>query len=153
MKKLLIAAAMAATPLVAAPAFAQTEPDMVCLITYGSIEDATAGADATALSGTYLTREQADALAAESGGLSVVYDYSSTYATNTEEQAFCEGPTFNPDEDGTRGARELAPGQLKQPGESAKDYAPGQLKEPGESAKDYAPGQNKPDTEDDDTTE
>ena len=143
MKTLLIAAALAATPLVAAPAFAQTEPDMVCLVTFGSIEDATAGADTTALSGTYLTREQADALAAESGGLSVVYDYSSTYPTNTEEQAFCEGPTFNPDEGtATKGAKDLAPGQLKQPGESAKDYAP---------------GQNKPnagdDTEDDTTTE
>ncbi len=40
-------------------------------------------------------------------------------------------------------AREFAPGQLKEPGESAKEYAPGQLKEQDENARDYAPGQKK----------
>jgi hypothetical protein len=40
-------------------------------------------------------------------------------------------------------AREYAPGQQKESGESAKEYAPGQVKERGESAKEYAPGQVK----------
>ncbi len=40
-------------------------------------------------------------------------------------------------------AREFAPGQLKEPGESAKEYAPGQRKEQDENARDYAPGQKK----------
>jgi hypothetical protein len=127
MKKLLIAALVAATPLLSGAAFAQVaEPDMVCLITFGSIEDAEAGADATALSGTYLSRDQANLLATESGGVSVVFDYSTTYPTNADEQAFCEGATFNPDEDNAKSAKDYAPGQLKQDGESAKDYAPGQ---------------------------
>ncbi|RYH05492.1 MAG: hypothetical protein EON57_07725 [Alphaproteobacteria bacterium] len=133
---------------VAAPtaAMAQTSSDMVCLITFGSAAEAAAGADSTALSGVYLTREEAEAQAAASGGVSAVFDYSTQYPNNTDEQAFCEGPTFNPDDGddneaaNPNSAKEYAPGQLKGKGESAKEYAPGQ--QDGD-AKDSAPGQQK----------
>jgi hypothetical protein len=124
---------------------AQTSSDMVCLITFGSAEEAAAGADATALSGVYLTREEAEAQAAASGGVSAVFDYSTQYPSNDDEKTFCEGPTFNP-EDGDdsaanpNSAKELAPGQMKGAGESAKDLAPGH--QDGD-AKDSAPGQQK----------
>ncbi len=143
MYKFLLVAGLLAT---AAPtaAMAQTAEDMVCLITFSTPEEAIAGADDTALSGVYLTREEAEAQAAASGGLSAVWDYSVEYPNNTDEQAFCEGPTFNPDDgDGTanlNSAKEFAPGQLKGDGESAKDYAPGQQEG---DAKDSAPGQVK----------
>jgi hypothetical protein len=132
---------------IAAPALAQ-EADSVCLVTFATAEAAAAGADDTALSGVYLPRSEAETLAAASGGLAGVWDYSATYPTNAEEQAFCEGPTFNPDDDGEaagnpNSARAFAPGQLKGEGESARDHAPGQNKEPGESARDEAPGQQK----------
>jgi hypothetical protein len=148
MNKLVLMAAVSLAAL-ATPAVAQEE-SFSCLITFGSVEDAEAGADATALSGVYLPTADAEAEAAGSGGLAVVFDYTDQgYPTNAEEQAFCEGPTFNPDDDDGNGAanpnsaKAFAPGQLKKEGESARSLAPGQLKEDGESAKESAPGQAK----------
>lgn len=144
--KILIAASLALATCVALPttAMAQATDDMVCLITFSTPEETVAGADDTALSGIYLPRAEADAQAAASGGLSAVWDYSTQYPDNADEQAFCEGPTFNPDDgDGTpnpNSAKEFAPGQLKGEGESAKDYAPGHQ---DGNAKDSAPGQQK----------
>ena len=98
----------AASPLLAAGKMADASgQDRACLISFGSAADANAGADATALSGKYLPRKAADAQAAQSGGKARVFDYSNTtqtptggtsmmIATNDEERAFCEGPTFNP---------------------------------------------------------
>lgn len=154
MKRAIIATSLFAA--FAAPAFAQEE-SFSCLITFGSVADAEAGADATALSGEYLTTAEAEALAAASGGLARVFDYSSTYPVNADEEAFCEGPTFNPDDDdddddddgegngngAENSAKAFAPGQLKEEGESARDLAPGHNKEAGESAKEQAPGQQK----------
>jgi len=100
---------------------AQTADDMVCLITFGTPEEAIQGADDTALSGVYLSRAEADAQAAASGGLSAVFDYSTNgYPNNSDEEAFCESPTFNPD-DGENGG-----------GNSAKEFAPGKMKGDGE---------------------
>lgn len=146
MHKFLMIAGLMIAAAVPATAMAQATDDMVCVVTFGSAEEAAAGADATALSGVYLTREEAEAQAAASGGVSAVFDYSSEYPANTDEQAFCEGSTFNP-EDGSGGqaanpnsAKEYAPGQMKGDGESAKDHAPGQQEG---AAKDSAPGQVK----------
>ena len=114
--------------------------------------DAQAGADATALSGEYLATAEAQALADASGGLARVFDYTGTFQFNADEQAFCEGPTFNPDDDddgagngngAENSAKAFAPGQLKEDGESARDLAPGHNKADGESAKESAPGQQK----------
>ncbi len=141
--KLALAAAFAAASMFSTAAMAQSTDDMVCLITFGTVEDAVVGADDTALSGVYLSRTDAETQAAASDGLSVVFDYSTEYPNNSDEQAFCEGPTFNPDGDGAsnpNSAKEFAPGQLKEDGESAKEYAPGQ--QDGD-AKDSAPGQVK----------
>jgi hypothetical protein len=136
--------------LVALPttAMAQAAGDMVCLISFSTPEEALAGADDTALSGVYLTREEAEAQAEASGGLSAVWDYSTQYPDNADEQAFCEGPTFNPEDGSGNGngngaansAKDVAPGQLKGDGESAKSVAPGQQDGP---AKESAPGQQK----------
>jgi hypothetical protein len=150
MKKLSIIGAVAMACL-AAPAFAQSEPDMVCLITWGSVEDADDAANATALSGEYLSAEKAAEEAAESDGFARVFDYSGredlNISNNEEEEAFCEGPTFNPDDGGNQGednsAKKFAPGQEKEEGESAREKAPGHEKEEGESAKESAPGQQK----------
>lgn len=148
----ILAAGLLALAASTGAVLAQTASDSVCLITFGTVEDALAGADATALSGVYLTREEADAQAAASGGLSVTFDYSAQYPDNADEQAFCEGPTFNPgggdDSGGDDGeqaanpnaAKAFAPGQLKSEGESAKEHAPGHQDGP---AKDSAPGQQK----------
>lgn len=145
MHKFLLAAGLLFAAAIPTAAMAQTTSDMVCLITFGSAEEAAVGADATALSGVYLTREEAEAQAAASGGVSAVFDYSTEYPDNTDEQSFCEGTTFNPDDgDGEvanpNSAKANAPGQLKGDGESARDYAPGQ--QDGD-AKDSAPGQVK----------
>ena len=149
MKRTIIAATLFAA--LATPALAQ-EGSFSCLITFGSVADAQAGADATALSGEYLATAEAQALADASGGLARVFDYSSTYPNNAKEQAFCEGPTFNPDDDddgegngngAENSAKAFAPGQLKEEGESARDLAPGHNKADGESAKESAPGQQK----------
>jgi hypothetical protein len=113
MKKFLIAALVAGAAALPAslPAVQGNKADApgqdrVCLITWGSAEDAATGADATALSGRYLPRRAAEQQAARSGGRSRVFDYSnSTQNVNTgnyvitnneEERAFCEGPEFNP---------------------------------------------------------
>jgi hypothetical protein len=149
MKRMIAAAALAFATL-ATPTLAQEE-SFSCLITFGSVEDAQAGADATALSGEYLPTAEAQALADDSEGLARVFDYSEEFPVNADEEAFCEGPTFNPDDgdgdgDGNgaaNSARAFAPGQLKGEGESARDFAPGQMKGDGESAKDSAPGQQK----------
>ena len=105
-----------------------------------------AGADADALSAVYVTRAEAEQLAAQSGGVQAFWDYSNTYPTNAAEQEFCLD-TFNPDDgDGQanpNSAKNLAPGQMKGDGESAKDYAPGQMKGDGETGQDHAPGQLK----------
>ena len=142
MRKFLMMAGLLAAALPTG-AMAQTADDMVCLITFGTPEEAIQGADDTALSGVYLSRAEADAQAGASGGLSGVFDYSTNYPNNADEEAFCEGSTFNPD-DGENGAgnsaKEFAPGQMKGDGESAKTYAPGQ--QDGD-AKDSAPGQMK----------
>ena len=139
MKKLAILAAFAAAAFSTATV-AQDDGDMVCLITFASAEDAAAGADATALSGEYVTRAEAEA---EAGS-------TDTVLIRNFDEEFCEGPTFNPDlrddEDGveaTNSAKAFAPGQMKGEGESAKAYAPGQNKEAGEPARDQAPGQQK----------
>jgi len=146
MNKFLLAAGLIAAVMPTA-AFAQSTDEMVCLITFGTPEEAIAGANDTAISGVYLPLADAQTQAAASGGLSAVFNYD--YSTNADEQAFCEGPTFNPDDgDGTGGggtanpnsAKEFAPGQLKGDGESAKDLAPGH--QDGD-AKDSAPGQQK----------
>lgn len=147
MTRMITMAALAFAAL-ATPTFAQEE-SFSCLITFGSVQDAIDGADATALSGEYLPTAEAEQLAADSGGLARVFDYSSTYELNADEEAFCEGPTFNPDDgdgDGNgaaNSAKEFAPGQLKGDGESARDLAPGQVKGDGESAQESAPGQQK----------
>jgi hypothetical protein len=134
MKKLALVAAFATAATLATAAMSQ-EDDMVCLITFSTAAEAEAGANATALSGVFMTRAEANLQASE---LTLIREF---------DQELCEGPTFNPDlrddDDATNSARAFAPGQLKGEGESARDYAPGQLKEDGESARDHAPGQVK----------
>lgn len=153
MKKLaLFAAAITGAAMLSPAVMAQDAPtgDYVCLITFGSAEQAQAGADADALSAVYVSREEAEQLAAQSGGVQAFWDYSNTYPTNAAEQEFCLD-TFNPDDgDGQanpNSAKNLAPGQVKGEGESAKDYAPGQMKGDGETGKDHAPGQLKKGTD------
>jgi hypothetical protein len=149
MKKLALVVALAAASLTSIAVAQDNGDDMVCLITFSTPEEAAAGADDTALSGVYLPLEEAMDLAATSGGLSDFWDYSAQFPDNADEEAFCEGPTFNPDLDGDDGvpspnsARDFAPGQLKGEGESARAFAPGQTKSEGESARDSAPGQQK----------
>ena len=142
MNKFLLSAGLLVAMMPTA-AFAQSTDDMVCLITFGSAEEAVAGADTTALSGAYLPRVEAEAQAAASGGLSALFDYSTQYPVNADEQSFCEGPTFNPDDGAAanpNSAKEYAPGQMEGDGESAKDLAPGHQ---DGAAKDSAPGQKK----------
>ena len=142
MSKFLLSAGLLAA-MVPTAVLAQSTDDMVCLITFGTAEEAVAGADDTALSGVYLPRADAEVQAAASGGLSAVFDYSAQYPANSDEQPFCEGSTFNPDGGGvanTNSAKEYAPGQMKGDGESAKDLAPGHQEG---DAKDSAPGQKK----------
>lgn len=133
MKKLALLAAFATAAAFSTATMAQEE-DMVCLITFASAEDAVIGADATALSGEFMTRLEAEAM------------LDDTMLIREFDEEFCEGPTFNPDlrdDEDPNSAKAFAPGQLKGEGESAKAYAPGQNKEEGESAKDLAPGQQK----------
>lgn len=135
MKKLALLAAFATAAVFSTATMAQEE-DMVCLITFASAEDAVIGADATALSGEFMTRLEAEAM------------LDDTMLIREFDEEFCEGPTFNPDlrdeeDEDANSAKAFAPGQLKGEGESAREYAPGQNKEEGESAKDLAPGQQK----------
>lgn len=99
--------ALAAAAPAAAQGNSENAPgqDRVCLITWATAQDAATGADATALSGRYLPRRAAEALAARSDGRSRVFDYSDrtvtgntgtfTITNNAQERAFCEGPEFN----------------------------------------------------------
>jgi hypothetical protein len=147
MKTIAIISALAGAAMLSSAALAQDAPegDYVCLITFATPEEAAAGADEDALSAVYVTRDEAIAAAAASGGLQAYWDYTDDgYATNADEQEFCL-TTFNPDdgEGANNSAKAFAPGQLKGEGETGKDYAPGQVKEDGETGKDNAPGQLK----------
>lgn len=109
-----IAIIVAAAALCATPVLAQNNnanpnapgQDRDCLITWLSEADATAAIDAKAVSGKYLPKKAAEAQAKASGGKARVFDYSNstqvgtngtstTIASNSDEQAFCEGPEFN----------------------------------------------------------
>jgi hypothetical protein len=102
MKKLALFIAVLALTGSAAMAANSAIPgqDKVCVLTFATAAEATAGADDTVLSAKYLPRPAAEAQVAKSDGKSAIFDYSgktetvngTTYVitNNEEEREFCE---------------------------------------------------------------